>query len=269
MRVRKSRAALRGEHSQRKRRRRFRADRRPIPRAAVPSFFTLMNLFCGFLAITQIHEGQFDYACYMIVLAGFFDLMDGMTARLANAQSVFGVELDSLSDIVSFGVAPSYLVYVFGLREFGIFGLIVSALPALCGAVRLARFNVAYDGGITDYFEGLPTPAQALCLVALVLNVNDGGDLYQFSLVDSTMLIPIVFVLSTLMVSNVPFDSLPRPTASYIRAHPRKSLLYLLAGVFILVFRQLGLLIALGTYVAACLGRALYRVARAVVETPE
>ena len=242
--------------------------RRQIPRAAVPSFFTLMNLFSGFLAITQIHEGQFDYACWLIVLAGFFDLLDGMMARLTNGQSLFGVELDSLSDVVSFGVAPSYLVYVFGLKEFGVFGLIVSALPALCGAVRLARFNVAFDGDKKDYFEGLPTPAQAMCIVALILNINDTGAFYQFSLVDKSMLMPIVFLLSALMVSNIAFDAVPKPSPRYVRAHPRKALAYGVAVLLLIFFQQFGLLIVLSAYLLFGVGRAVYKVIRAVMDTP-
>ena len=81
---------------------------RRIPPAAVPSFFTLMNLFSGFVAITQTAQGQYEQACWLIVLAGFFDLLDGMMARLTNSQSLFGVELDSLADVVSFGLAPSF-----------------------------------------------------------------------------------------------------------------------------------------------------------------
>ena len=105
-----------------------------------------MNLLCGFLAITQVHAVQYEYACYLIVLAGLFDLLDGIMARFTQAQSLFGVELDSLSDIVSFGVAPSFLVYTLFLEDAGTFGVIIAALPILCAAVRLARFNVNFDG---------------------------------------------------------------------------------------------------------------------------
>jgi len=227
-----------------------------------------MNLFSGFLAITQIHEGQFDYACYLIILAGFFDLLDGMMARLTNGQSLFGVELDSLSDVVSFGVAPSYLVYAFGLKEFGVFGLIVSALPALCGAVRLARFNVNFDDGKKDHFEGLPTPAQAVGIVALLLNTNDSGVLHQFSINNQSILLYIVFILSTLMVSNIPFDALPKPTTHYIRAHPRKSLAYFVAILILIFFREIGLLVVLGSYILFNVGHTIYRLVRTIIHTP-
>ncbi|MEL7363878.1 MAG: CDP-alcohol phosphatidyltransferase family protein, partial [Bacteroidota bacterium] len=84
---------------------------------AVPSFFTLMNLLSGFFSVVMSSDGRFATAAWLIVLAAFFDLLDGMMARLANAQSTFGLELDSLSDVVSFGLAPSFLLYQFGLGE--------------------------------------------------------------------------------------------------------------------------------------------------------
>ena len=265
----------RPERKQRQFRRRLRAyrlarerPRRQIPRAAVPSFFTLMNLFSGFLAITQIHDGRYDYACWLIVLAGFFDLLDGMMARLTNGQSLFGVELDSLSDIVSFGVAPSYLVYAFGLKDFGVFGLIVSSLPAICGAVRLARYNVTFEGEKEDTFDGLPTPAQAITLVALILNVNDAGAFYRFSLSNLSVLIPIVIVLSGLMVSTISFDAIPKPTPRYIRSHPRKSLAFAVALLLLIVLLQIGLLIVLSVYILSGVGLSIYNLVRAVMKTP-
>lgn len=218
--------------------------------------------------MTQIHVGRYDYACWLIVLAGFFDLLDGMIARLTNGQSLFGVELDSLSDIVSFGVAPSYLVYAFGLKDYGPVGLVVSSLPAICGAVRLARFNLAFDGEKKDYFDGLPIPVQAIAIVALILNVNDAGSFYRFSLNNLSVMIPIVIVLSGLMVSTISFDAVPKPSPRYIRLHPRKSLAYGIA-LFLLVFlQQIGLLVVLGVYILFGIGRAVYKVVLAVLNTP-
>ncbi len=255
-------------------RRRLRAYRlarqrpRRIPRAAVPSFFTLMNLFSGFLAITQIHVGRFDYACWLIVLAGFFDALDGMMARLTNGASLFGVELDSLSDVVSFGVAPSFLVYEFGLKDFGVLGLIVSSLLAVCGAVRLARYNVTFDGEKKEFFSGLPIPVQAIYVVSLILNVNDAGSFSRFSLNNLSVLIPIVFVLAALMISNIKFDAIPRPSARYIRAHPRKSIAFGIALLLLVFLQQIGLLIVLSMYIVFGVGRAVYRLVQAVLNTP-
>lgn len=227
-----------------------------------------MNLFSGFVAIIQVHDGRFDLACWFIVLAGFFDLLDGMLARLTNGTSLFGVELDSLSDIVSFGVAPGFLVYEFGLKEFGIFGLVVSALPALCGAVRLSRFNISFDGVKKDYFSGLPIPGQAIVIVTLILNVNDVSWYSRLSPNNLSLLIPIVVVLSGLMVSNIRFDAIPRPSARYIRAHPRKAAAYGVALLLLFTLQQIGLLIVLTGYLLQGIGMAVYNLIQAVMATP-
>jgi CDP-diacylglycerol--serine O-phosphatidyltransferase len=234
--------------------------RRRVPRSAVPSFFTLLNLFSGFLAVTQIAEGNFHNACWLIVLAGFFDLLDGMMARMTRSQSPFGVELDSLSDVVSFGLAPSFLVYEFGLRDAGPLGLIVSSLPAVCGAVRLARFNVRATDEKKDYFEGLPIPVQAAFIVALILNVSDPQSFRDFSPGNLSGLIPVVAVLSALMVSTIRFDALPRPTRGFIRANRWKTITYLVALVALAVFQQIGLLAVLTIYIVHALFRSLRNV---------
>lgn len=243
---------------------------RRLPPAAVPSFFTLMNLFAGFVAITQIAEGRFGQACWLIVLAGFFDLLDGMMARLTNSQSLFGVELDSLADIVSFGVAPSFLLYTFALSEFRMVGIMIAALPAICGAVRLARFNITFDGEKKGYFSGLPIPMQAACVVALVLNILFWQAEAGLTFERYTWLIPIVILLSGLMVSTIPFDAGPRPTASYIRTHPRKFLLYLIGLVLTLVTigSGIGLLISLAVYLIVSLGAFIMRLTRAIRQAP-
>ncbi len=251
-------------HARREERRRERPPRRP--RVVVPSFFTLMNLFSGFLALTQTHEGEFVRACQLIVLAGFFDAPDGLTARLADADSDFGVELDSLSDIVSFGIAPAYLVWVFGLNDFGPLGLLVAALPALCGAVRLARYNVTFEGKKQDYFEGLPIPAQAVTIVALILVLNDSAWVDRVNLV--SILAPVVFVLSGLMVSTVRFDGFPRPTLEYIRANPRRTVLYAVALLLLPVFREGILLALMAGYILYGVGETVYRIARVVMNVP-
>lgn len=238
--------------------------RRKIPRAAVPSFFTLMNLFCGFLSIIQIFESDFVAAAWLIILAGFFDLLDGMTARLTDGTSVFGGELDSLADIVSFGVAPSLMVYVFGLASYGVPGIIVSSLPAICGAVRLAKFNVKFAGEKAEYFEGMPIPIQASAIVAIVLNANSVEFLAPLAPGRLPLLIPTVVVLSGLMLSTISFDSPPPPSAKYMRNHPVKAVLFSLGALCLIFYRGYGLLITLSSYIAIGIGRAVYHFARAV-----
>ncbi|NNF03825.1 MAG: CDP-diacylglycerol--serine O-phosphatidyltransferase [Rhodothermales bacterium] len=240
----------------RRRLRRLRGDgRRRIPRAAVPSFFTLMNLFCGFLAIVQVADARFDYAAWLIVLAAFFDMLDGMMARLTNGQSLFGVELDSLADIVSFGIAPSFMIYSFGLSEHGVPGIIVSSLPAICGAVRLARFNVEFEGEKKPWFSGLPIPVAAMVIVAIIVN----GDRLEFLTPgngSASFYFMSVILLSVLMVSTIRFDAVPRPSAAYVRHNRAGAVLYLLAVILLITLLELGLLIVLGGYLAIGIGRA-------------
>ena len=239
-------------------RRRRRSDR-PPPKVAVPSFFTLMNLLCGFLALTQVLEGAFVMGCWLIVLAGFFDLLDGMLARLTNADSPFGVQLDSLSDIVSFGVAPSFLVYAYALDTFGPLGMIVSALPALCGSVRLARYNVNKDNDDKEGFEGLPIPGQAIAIVALILAAENSAWGQYLALDSLQVLLPIVVVLSGLMVSSIRFDAIPTPTIQYVRSHPKKTTAYALAGLLIVGLQEFGLVIVLAIYLSYGVGHAVYQ----------
>lgn len=220
---------------------------RRIPRAAVPSFFTLMNLFCGFLSLIQVLEGRLEYAGWLILLASLFDMLDGMMARLTNGTSLFGMELDSLCDVVSFGIAPSFLIYSFGLREFGIPGIIIASLPAMAGAVRLARFNVNFEGEKKDTFAGLPIPVSAIAIVAIILNPDLVSSVSSHR-GDMSIILLAVIVLSGLMVSNIPFDSVPRPSVEYIRNHPVKFLVYFTGFLIMVIFREVGLFVVLCIY---------------------
>jgi CDP-diacylglycerol--serine O-phosphatidyltransferase len=159
-----------------------------------------MNLFCGFLAIISIAEGRLAFGAWLIVFAGLFDALDGFMARLSNATSQFGIELDSISDVVSFGVAPGFLLYGFGLNSLPFVGIILSALPPLCGAVRLARYNVDVQDSRPDYFKGLPIPAQAIMIAAFYLTFNDRLELFMdFENGINAVLIPLIILLSFLI----------------------------------------------------------------------
>lgn len=229
-----------------KQRKKKRKDLKPPvnKRIAVPSFFTLMNLFSGFLAIISVSDGEFVRAAWLIALAGLFDVFDGLMARLANATSDFGIELDSISDMVSFGVAPGFLIYSWSLHEMGFVGIMISALPPLCGAVRLARFNVnARLQPTKDFFIGLPIPAQAIMLGAFFLTFRDSLSLFEFleNGVNSA-LIPFIVVISFLMVSTLPFDKIPKFDRKTIREQKGKFMLFLFYLVLILVFKEYGLM---------------------------
>lgn len=235
-----------------KRREHFKRSKPPSnPRIAVPSFFTLMNLFSGFLAIISIAEGNLFRGAWLIVAAGLFDVFDGLMARLANATSDFGIELDSLSDMVSFGVAPGFLIYTFALEPFGLLGVLMSAIPPLCGSVRLARFNVnARLQPAADYFVGLPIPSQAIILVSFFLTFRNDLDVFSyFEHGVNSVLIPLVVVVSFLMVSTIPFDKLPRFDKNSIKNKKWKFLLFFVYLLIILFFREYGLITVILIYI--------------------
>jgi CDP-diacylglycerol--serine O-phosphatidyltransferase len=234
------------------RRENIKRSRPPVnKRIAVPSFFTLMNLFSGFLAIISIAEGELYRGAWLIMAAGLFDVFDGMMARLADANSDFGIELDSLSDMVSFGVAPGFLIYTFTLSELGVLGILVSSFPPLCGAVRLARFNVnARLQPKADSFTGLPIPSVAIILVAFYLTFRDELQLFNFfqNGVNSVM-IPLVVVVSFLMVSTIQFDKIPRFDKESIRNRKWTFALFLIYMLVIVMFREYGLMAVILFYI--------------------
>jgi CDP-diacylglycerol--serine O-phosphatidyltransferase len=216
-----------------------------------------MNLLSGFMAIVMIMENKLEFGAWLIVLAGFFDLMDGFMARLANATSNFGIELDSLSDVVSFGVAPGILLYKYALFGLAMPGILVAALPALCGAVRLARFNVEAVTANYSYFRGLPIPAQATMNVAFFLTFHDQLELFSFFENGiKSVIIPMVILLSLLMVSTVPFDKVPRFTG--VKDKKQKGLILLYIGYFltILFFQEYGLMAVFTFFIARGLTKA-------------
>jgi CDP-diacylglycerol--serine O-phosphatidyltransferase len=131
----------------------------------------------------------------------------------------------------------------------------------MCGSVRLARFNLGFDGEKKGYYAGLPIPVQALTIAALILNFNDPR-WYSEAGSNLTLLIPIVIVLSGLMVSNIRFDALPKPTPAFIRANRGKAIAYLLGVLLIVFLQEVGLLISLAMYVSHGVGRALASLVR-------
>lgn len=134
-----------------------------MPQQLLPTMLTLCNFVCGLLAIFAVFEQNFYFAIVCICLGLFFDLFDGWTARKLNAVSSFGKELDSLSDIVTFGIAPAILTYQLGLTQLGHFGLGIAMLYSIGAVLRLARFNATQSELST--FIGLPVPGAAIVLL--------------------------------------------------------------------------------------------------------
>jgi CDP-diacylglycerol--serine O-phosphatidyltransferase len=183
----------------------------------LPNLITLASIFCGFNAILTVAQDNpsvedFYRAAILLIFAMFFDLLDGRVARMTRTQSAFGLQIDSLADIVSFGVAPSLLVYKWVLYRHPEAGLLTAFLFTACGAIRLARFNVlsTADGGSQakpgKYIVGLPIPPAAGILISLlVANHAVGGALGSERY--TVALFAVTIVLSLLMVSNVKFRS--------------------------------------------------------------
>lgn len=212
-----------------------------ITRAVIPSLFTVLNMFCGFLSIVSSSDGKFENAAYFILLAGVFDSLDGFMARLTKTSSQFGVEIDSLSDIVSFGVAPAFMAYQLHMHQWEGYGLLISSLLLILGGIRLARFNVQLVGFDKDYFTGLPIPASAIAVIAYVLTfaqhaapgvdgtpgrlLLEGGAALWFT--------PVIIIVSLLMVSTVKYDTLPKFSKKDIKKHPLKVGIYATGAVVI------------------------------------
>ena len=141
----------------------------------LPNLLTSMSLFGGFYSIIATIDGKFVYASIAIFLACLCDVFDGAVARKTGSASRFGVEYDSLADLVSFGVAPGLLAYMWALKGYGRFGWLAAFLYVACGALRLARFNVQVDSVQKKQFLGLPIPMAAMAMASSVLFFNEMG----------------------------------------------------------------------------------------------
>jgi CDP-diacylglycerol--serine O-phosphatidyltransferase len=170
----------------------------------LPNLFTSGNLFCGFWAIISVLDEKFFYAAVAILLACVFDILDGKVARLSGATSKFGVQYDSLADLVSFGIAPAMLAFSWALRPYGKFGWLAAFVFVACGALRLARFNVQSSSGEAKYFKGLPIPAAA-SMVALTILLY--LRLIETGWVKDIIILVMIWVLAFLMVSNIRYFS--------------------------------------------------------------
>ena len=170
----------------------------------LPNLFTLAALFGGFYSIVMAMNGRFDQAAIGVFCAMVLDSLDGRVARMTNTQSAFGEQMDSLSDMVSFGAAPALIAYVWGLTSLGRWGWIAAFVYCACAALRLARFNVNTAVVDKSYFQGLPSPAAAALVAGFIWLMTEAGvkgqDVrwYMFAL---------TLYAGLTMVTNVPFYS--------------------------------------------------------------
>jgi CDP-diacylglycerol---serine O-phosphatidyltransferase len=176
----------------------------------LPNLFTISSIFCGFYAILlssgEPGPQQFYRASLAVFFGIFFDMADGRVARLTRTQSDFGMQLDSLADAVTFGVAPAVIVHKWGLAQLGFLGVLAAFAYLTCGVLRLARFNVlaSHSPGVKKYFTGLPIPLAAGVIVSLVMFHQTT---YRDSVTREAHILVLVLVLSYLMISNIRYRS--------------------------------------------------------------
>ena len=232
----------------------------------LPNLFTTASLFAGFYSIISSINGEYMPAAIAILISGVFDGLDGAVARATHTTSNFGVEYDSLSDLVAFGVAPGVLAYLWALQPFGRLGWVAAFLFVACGALRLARFNVYVPTKSHDYFQGLPIPAAAAMVATTVFlfhYLGQGGPI-RFGGV-----LVMVFVLSFLMVSNFKYFSLKNP--ELLKSKPFNTLVAVVLILALAAVRpQIVLFVFFGCYVVSgpLLTAYLYKKARSAGELP-
>jgi len=170
----------------------------------LPNLLTSMSLFAGFYSMVATIDRKFVYAAIAIFVSGIFDMLDGTVARKTGSSSRFGVEYDSLSDAIAFGVAPGLLAYMWALKGYGRFGWLAAFLYVACGTLRLARYNVQVDTVQKKKFLGLPIPMAAWTIAASVLFFTEFGIAVEIQRIFMPIL---VYALAFLMVSAVRYHS--------------------------------------------------------------
>lgn len=204
----------------------------------LPTVFTVGNLFAGFFAVISTLNKDYQYAAMAIGIAVVLDGLDGRVARLANATSDFGLQLDSLADVISFGLAPAILIYSWGLSELGDFARLSAFVFLICGAMRLARFNVQVQQ--LKHFAGLPIPAGAGFVAATVHFFGHSPESAPFKF----YLIIMTFLVSFLMISTLRYPSLKQLNLGRGKSHLSVLLLALLIAGFIWYSRNVLMAIA-------------------------
>jgi CDP-diacylglycerol---serine O-phosphatidyltransferase len=226
-------------------------------------------MFAGFYSIVASFNGDFERAAWAILIASIFDVLDGWVARVTHTATRFGIEMDSLADVISFGVAPGILAYTWTLSSFGKIGWLGSFFLVACAALRLARFNVQMGSAEKKHFTGLPTPASALVIATTVLAYEEVvGILERLNLVrlaDAVVkdywVLALTFLLAGLMVSNITYHSLKE--ANLKERRPFGILVVIAAFLAVVAYHPaLVLFLVSVSYVAVGIAEALYQLVR-------
>lgn len=202
------------------RRRRKKKDRKKFRGVyLLPNLITTASLFAGFFAIIAAIDGRFLAAAWAIFASLILDGLDGRVARMTQSTSSFGVQYDSLADLVAFGVAPALLVYLWALKPFKQFGWVAAFLFVVCGALRLARFNVQTGTIDPRYFNGMPIPAAAMVIATSIAFYYEIG---EWAPQRHVFILVMIYLLSFLMVSNIKYFSFKK--MELFKRHPFQSL---------------------------------------------
>ncbi len=229
----------------------------------IPSLFTVGNVFAGFYSIIATYHGEYNRAALAIGIAVVLDGLDGRIARMTGATSDFGLQLDSLADIVSFGVAPSVLIYAWGFEDLGNFARFSAFLFLICGAMRLARFNVQTLE--MKHFVGMPIPAGAGMIAAIVHFFGSPPN----SLLANSLLVGMTYFLALLMISSIRFFSFKKLHLSKGKSHLNVlGLAVIIAGI--VFYSEIVLLIIASVYALSGLaGRLVQEVRRLMGKAPD
>ncbi len=230
----------------------------------LPNLFTSCSLFGGFYAIIAATQARYDAAAIAILISFILDGLDGKIARFTNTTSQFGIEYDSLADLVAFGVAPGLLIFEWALKPFGRFGWLAVFLYIICGALRLARFNVQKGNIESQHFKGLPIPGAGILIATAVLFSNSLGGLNENLHI---LIIITIYLLSFLMVSTI--DYLSFKEVELLKQKPFNVLVAFIL-VFVVVAYKPALMLFLFSSVYVLSGPALklYHILRGEAKRP-
>lgn len=212
----------------------------------LPNLFTALNMSCGYAAIYFALKGEIYKACMLLALGAVFDLVDGKLARITGTESTFGEQFDSMSDLITFGMAPSLIFYTRFLEGFGRVGMIASFLFLICGALRLARFNANIDKVDSNYFQGIPIPGAAMALVGWILLSLETDFIIQ----NKHISLMYIMTYALLMISTIPFPSFKK--SEWVKNHKKQVLLIMFGtiGLFF-IYEEIMLVILITLYVLA------------------
>jgi len=221
----------------------------------LPNLLTSGCLFMGFYSLASTYTGAFEKAAIAIIVAAVFDALDGRVARATGTMTRFGVEYDSLADVIAFGTAPAFLVYGWALSGFGRWGWMASFLFCICGALRLARFNVQVNTAEKGKFNGLPIPAAAIFVASIVMlfyYLKGSGSFKHI-----TVLLTI-YVLAFLMISTVKFNSFK--DLEPFRRRPFNTLVvFVFLGLLLFMEPQVMIFLLISAYIISGPVGELYR----------